>query len=68
MFELVGFWKFEIRFRHGYDLSNAFCELRDRKPTGVGTIRKINTLCDKAWKQNLEESGRTELLCVPAEI
>tara|TARA_Y100001970_G_C14178433_1_gene828401 strand:+ start:616 stop:1482 length:867 start_codon:yes stop_codon:yes gene_type:complete len=52
----------EPGFRHGYDLSNALCWFRDRKPTGKRKIDFISESCNKAWTTFLEENGLGELL------
>ena len=58
---LAGFEECRIVHQHRFDLSNALLWLRDRCPTGLGTL-KLNSRLDSAWRSFLEASGRADYL------
>jgi hypothetical protein len=58
----AGFNNIISGFRHGYDLSNAFKWLKDRKPAGVNQLDFIDSVLDEVWRASLEKSGFAELL------
>ncbi len=62
LFNNVGFNNLKPGFRHGYDLSNTLCWLRDRKPTGLNKIDWISNVCDEVWRDFLEQNEFAELL------
>lgn len=62
LFNSVGFNNLKPGFRHGYDLSNTLCWLRDRKPTGLNKIDWISNVCDEVWRDFLEQNEFAELL------
>ena len=60
------FRNIEMNYRHGYDLSNVFHWLLDKKPTGLAKTTGISSYSNEAWRLFLEESGQAELLHVTA--
>ena len=46
-------------YRHRYDLSNALCWLRDRRPTAHATFTGLAGL-DVAYREYIESSGRSD--------
>ena len=58
----AGFNNIKLGFRHGYDLSNAFKWLKDRRPTGVDQLDFIDSMLDEVWRASLDRSGLAELL------
>jgi hypothetical protein len=46
-------------YRHRYDLSNALCWLRDRRPTANAMFTGLAEL-DVAYRQCIESSGRSD--------
>ena len=58
----TGFNKINVGYRHGYDLSNVFHWMLERKPTGLAKTQGISTYCNETWKLYLEQSGQAELL------
>ncbi len=59
---LAGFTNCEIHFKHRFDLSNGLVWLRDRRPSGLGTIPALDPSLDAVWRQNLETHGRSDYL------
>ena len=57
----AGFSSSEIRSVHRFDLSNTLLWLRDRRPTGVGTV-PVNPLVNAAYVEWLESEGRADYL------
>ncbi len=58
----AGFERCRIFFQHNYDLSNTFCWLLDKKPTGTGKIEWLDSRINAAWKQFLEANGMADVL------
>ena len=58
----AGFKNVKSGFRHGYDLSNTFQWLKERKPSGVNQLNFIDPICNEVWRASLEKSGMAELL------
>lgn len=58
----AGFTRCDIHFRHRFDLSNALVWLRDRRPSGRGTIPPLDPNLDAVWRQSLETQGRSDYL------
>lgn len=59
---LSGFKIEEIKFNHGFGLSNTLAWLRDKKPTGHDRMDSIQPLADLQWKAYLESSGQSDTL------
>ena len=62
----AGFPDVEVTYYHKYDLSNAFCWLRDNRPTGVGKIDLFDERLDHQWRGFLEEKGWADNLWMVA--
>lgn len=58
----AGFNNIKSGFRHGYDLSNTFKWLKDRRPTGVDQLDFIDSVLNEVWCASLEKYGLAELL------
>ena len=58
----AGFNNVKSGFRHGYDLSNTFKWLKDRRPTGVDQLDFIDSVLNEVWCASLEKYGLAELL------
>lgn len=58
----AGFNNIQILFQQNYDLSNAFCWVRDHQPTGLGKLDLFNHSIDTAWRAFLETSGRSDVV------
>lgn len=56
----AGFNNIEIRYQQNYDLSNAFCWVRDARPTGLKRLDLFSHMIDNAWQGFLEESGQSD--------
>lgn len=59
--QLAGFARCEIHFEHRFDLSNALVWLRDKRPSGLGTIR-LDGAMDAGWRHTLISTGRSDYL------
>mgnify|MGYP003706747799 CR=1 FL=1 len=65
--KVAGFTNPTVDFRHNYDLSNAFMWMKDKIPTGTGSLVNISKNCDLSWKNFLEQSGQADLLFCSCE-
>jgi 2-polyprenyl-3-methyl-5-hydroxy-6-metoxy-1,4-benzoquinol methylase len=57
----AGFADCEVRSVHRFDLSNALLWLRDRRPTGLGTVG-LSPVVNAAFAEWLETEGRADYL------
>jgi len=62
--ERAGFKVDRFFYRHSFDLSNALCWARDRRPTGTGRIPLFDSRVDGAWRRFLEEKGMADTIWV----
>jgi hypothetical protein len=60
----AGFKVKKVFFKHGFDLSNTLCWLRDRRPTGIGGIDLLDERINAAWRTFLEDKGLADTLWV----
>jgi hypothetical protein len=58
---LAGFAGCDVHFEHRFDLSNAMIWLRDKRPSGLGTL-KLDGAMDAAWRHTLTATGRSDYL------
>ena len=62
----VGFSKYNISFRHNYDLSNLVLWIKEGKPTGCGYIDLFDDEINALWKMKVEQAGLADLVFLEA--
>jgi hypothetical protein len=58
----AGFSEAKEAYFHGYDLSNAFCWLKENKPTGLKHMELFDSSINKHWCDYLEKMGWADTL------
>lgn len=61
---LAGLEPVRVHYKHRYGLSNALRWLRDRRPTGNGTLPGISELADGLWRNYLENEKLSDCLYI----